>query len=110
MIKQAIHMVWMKRDIRSKDHAPLFYAEQSGLPYVVIYFFEPLFDSKKDVALRQQKFIYEGIQSINNNQTHKLQIEVLYTDLLPFFKLDFRKLRFKTHLELSRKRYGRLVE
>ena len=36
-----INIVWLKRDIRSQDHLPLQKAEESDLPYLIIYLFEP---------------------------------------------------------------------
>lgn len=32
-MKQAINIVWIKRDIRSQDHLPLHEAKKAGLPY-----------------------------------------------------------------------------
>ena len=39
--KETINIVWLKRDIRSQDHEPLFKAEQDGIAYLIIYVFEP---------------------------------------------------------------------
>ncbi len=37
MVKKAINIVWLKRDIRTQDHAPLNMAEQDELDYIIIY-------------------------------------------------------------------------
>ena len=36
-MKKEINIVWLKRDLRLQDHEPLFLAEKSGLPYIIIY-------------------------------------------------------------------------
>ena len=41
MRKKSINIVWLKRDLRTQDHEPLLLAEQSTLPYLIVYFFEP---------------------------------------------------------------------
>jgi len=41
MPKQAINIVWFKRDLRLRDHAPLKAAIDNGLPTLLIYCFEP---------------------------------------------------------------------
>ena len=38
---KAVNIVWLKRDLRSQDHAPLLKAECAGIPYIIIYLFEP---------------------------------------------------------------------
>jgi len=37
-----INIVWLKRDLRLRDHASIASAEQAGLPYIILY----IFDSK----------------------------------------------------------------
>jgi len=32
----------VKRDLRTQDHAPPFYTEQAGLPYIILFLFEPV--------------------------------------------------------------------
>ena len=34
-----IQVVWIKRDLRTQDHLPLFLAEQSELPYLIVFIF-----------------------------------------------------------------------
>ena len=41
MNKETVNIVWLKRDLRSQDHAPLLKAECEGIPYHIIYLFEP---------------------------------------------------------------------
>ena len=61
MNKKAINIVWFKRDLRLTDHEPLFHAQQSGLPIVLLYFFEPSVMVYDDSDVRHWRFVYESI-------------------------------------------------
>ncbi|MFT5878015.1 MAG: deoxyribodipyrimidine photo-lyase, partial [Dokdonia sp.] len=52
MKRQAINIVWLKRDIRSQDHEPLQIAESAGMPYRIMYVFEPSQINYPDTSLR----------------------------------------------------------
>lgn len=65
MKKQVINIVWLKRDIRSQDHEPFLKAEQAGIPYRIIYLFEPSFIQYPDTSLRHLQFIYHSILALN---------------------------------------------
>lgn len=60
-----INIVWLKRDIRSQDHAPLASAEANGLPYLICYLFEPSLLKYPDSSLRHHRFVYQSIQNLN---------------------------------------------
>ncbi len=64
-MKQALNIVWLKRDLRNEDHAPLRAAEQSDLPYLIIYLFEPQFIHAPDTSLRHLQFQYHSIMTMN---------------------------------------------
>ena len=73
MKKTEINIVWIKRDIRSQDHAPLHAADQDGLPYLIIYLFEPSIVQYPDTSLRHLQFQYHSILEFNSrvHQTGK---------------------------------------
>ena len=64
MNKKAINIVWFKRDLRLTDREPLYDAQQSGLPILLLYFFEPSVMSYDDADVRHWRFIYESIQGL----------------------------------------------
>jgi deoxyribodipyrimidine photo-lyase len=68
--KTAINIVWLKRDLRTQDHLPLQMAEKAGLPYLVLYFFEPTLMAYPDVAERHLQFQYHSIKNINEKWQH----------------------------------------
>lgn len=65
MVKKQINVVWLKRDIRSQDHLPLHTAEESDLPYIIIFVFEPLMMDYPDTSVRHLQFQYQSIIQLN---------------------------------------------
>jgi deoxyribodipyrimidine photo-lyase len=60
-----INIVWIKRDIRTQDHEPLYLADMDGLPFIIIYLFEPSIISSCDTSLRHLQFQYHSIKAFN---------------------------------------------
>jgi deoxyribodipyrimidine photo-lyase len=63
--RQTINIVWLKRDIRSQDHEPLLKAERAGIPYRIIYLFEPTLIEYPDTSPRHLQFVYHSILALN---------------------------------------------
>ncbi|MCH1547387.1 MAG: DNA photolyase family protein [Flavobacteriaceae bacterium] len=63
---KALNIVWLKRDLRSQDHAPLLKAELAGIPYLIIYLFEPTRINYPDTSLRHLQFVYHSIADLDN--------------------------------------------
>ncbi len=66
-LKPRINLVWLKRDLRSRDHEPLHLAEKAGLPYHIFYVFEPSLMAHKDTSLRHLQFQYHSIIELNQS-------------------------------------------
>lgn len=62
MEKQHINIVWLKRDIRTQDHAPLQAAESAGIPYLILYVFMPEVMQHADAALRHHQFCWHALK------------------------------------------------
>jgi deoxyribodipyrimidine photo-lyase len=65
MTKQEINVVWYKRDLRFIDHEPLFFAQKSSNPILLLYIFEPSIMAHHDSDIRHWRFIYESLQRMN---------------------------------------------
>ena len=61
-----INVVWLKRDLRSQDHEPLYLAESSPLPYLIIFVFEPSMMSYPDTSIRHLQFQYHSLLGLEN--------------------------------------------
>jgi deoxyribodipyrimidine photo-lyase len=64
--KQAIAIVWFKRDLRLTDHEPLFLAQQQGLPILLVYCFEPSVMHYDDSDTRHWRFVYQSLQDMQS--------------------------------------------
>ncbi len=84
--RQAINIVWLKRDIRSQDHEPLFKAEQAGIPYRIIYLFEPTIIEYPDTSPRHLQFIYQSTVVLNKTlAVYNRNVEVFYGEAIDVF-------------------------
>ncbi|HBO15199.1 MAG TPA: deoxyribodipyrimidine photolyase [Porticoccaceae bacterium] len=81
MDKPCINIVWLKRDLRTQDHAPLASAEASGLPYLIIYIVEPCWLERADYSPRHWQFICGSIDVMDSHlERFGLQVERLFGD------------------------------
>jgi len=62
--KQAIAIVWFKRDLRLIDHEPLALAQAHGLPILLVYCFEPSVMNYDDSDTRHWRFVYQSLQDM----------------------------------------------
>jgi deoxyribodipyrimidine photo-lyase len=67
MCKEKINVVWMKRDIRSQDHMPLHAAEQSTLPYLVLYIFDEDGIQHPDCSSRHLQFQWHSLKAVSKS-------------------------------------------
>lgn len=65
MSKTKVSVVWLKRDLRLHDHAPLSKAIEVGHPIILLYCFEPSLLRHSDYSQRHWQFIYQSIQQLN---------------------------------------------
>ena len=87
MRSQAINIVWLKRDVRSQDHQPLLAAEQAGIPYCIIYLFEPELIAYPDTSPRHLQFVYHSIMALNNTlATFNRSVEIFYGEAIAIFE------------------------
>jgi deoxyribodipyrimidine photo-lyase len=63
--KTPINIVWLKRDLRTQDHLPLFLAEKAEIPFLIIFIFEPEMMAYPDTSLRHLQFQYHSILQMN---------------------------------------------
>lgn len=63
--RQEISVVWLKRDLRTEDHAALQAAELSGRPWLAMFIFEPSLLAYPDAAPRHHAFCLQSIAAMN---------------------------------------------
>ncbi len=83
MSKQAINIVWFKRDLRLSDHQPLFRASDSGLPVLLIYLYEPSVLSFADSDERHWRFVQQSLTELNQTLSKAgLKIYTIHSEVL----------------------------
>jgi deoxyribodipyrimidine photo-lyase len=61
---EPINIVWFKRDLRLRDHAPLVAAQQSRYPTLLLYCFEPSIMKAEDSDIRHWRFVYQSLMDL----------------------------------------------
>jgi deoxyribodipyrimidine photo-lyase len=66
----AISVVWLKRDLRLSDHAPLAAAQQTGMPVLLLFCFEPMLLDDPHYSPRHWRFIKQSLHDIQQRLPH----------------------------------------
>ncbi len=84
---ETINVVWLKRDLRTQDHAPLYVAEGLGIPYIILYCFEPSMLDYPDTSVKHLQFAYHSIKSLNKQlaATEK-EVSICYAEAVEVFQ------------------------
>ncbi len=86
MKKESINIVWLKRDLRLQDHEPLFEAEKAGLPYLIMYLFEPTLLAYPDTSTRHLQFIYHSLQAMNRQLSpYQRKVTIFHSEAIAVF-------------------------
>ena len=64
MQKEPINIVWFKRDLRLKDHAPLKRAAESDLPCLLVCLFEPSLVDDPHYDVRHWRFVRQSLEEM----------------------------------------------
>ncbi|GAB3332348.1 deoxyribodipyrimidine photo-lyase [Marivirga atlantica] len=65
-MSQPIQIVWLKRDLRLTDHAPIKKAVDSALPTLLLYVWEPSLMKAEDYSERHWRFIAESLNDLSD--------------------------------------------
>ena len=87
MNKKPINIVWLKRDLRTQDHEPLHLAEKNGLPYLILFCFEPTLYKYPDTSLRHLQFQYHAVLAMNKTlEAYGKSVFIAHADAILVFK------------------------
>lgn len=88
MGKEAINIIWFKRDLRFTDHEPLFFAQQQPLPILFIYIFEPSVMAYHDSDTRHWRFVHESLEEMQGKLKNLgAQIYICHNETLAVFEI-----------------------
>ena len=65
-MKHKLNIVWLKRDLRTHDHAGFQAAEVANVPYITLFVFEPSLMQHPDTSMRHLQFQYHSVLAMNN--------------------------------------------
>ena len=94
--KTEINIVWFKRDLRFTDHEPLYLAQKSQLPVLLIYCFEPILMAYDDSDVRHWRFIYESLQEMREKLKNinadififHNEVKTVFNELIKHYKIN----------------------
>ena len=96
MTRNHINLVWLKRDIRTLDHEPIFNAEKKNEPYLIIYIFDKKIIDCLDFSKRHMRFIYQSILDANQKLVkYNKGINIFLGDSIEIFKFLIQKFIIK---------------
>ncbi|MDG1881506.1 MAG: FAD-binding domain-containing protein [Schleiferiaceae bacterium] len=96
-IKKSLNVVWLKRDLRTSDHAGFYGAEKLGEDYIVVYLFEPKQINYPDYSSRHQHFIFKSIIEMNKNLiSFNRKVHIFHADADIFFEFLSEKYEVDT--------------
>ena len=82
-----VNVVWLKRDLRLRDHPPLFNAFQDNRPVILLYLVEPMLVDDPHYDLRHWRFIWQSLVDLNEQLAlYNTQILVLYKEAKAAFQ------------------------
>lgn len=86
-MKEKINIVWLKRDLRLRDHAPLKKAAESPLPCLLIYVFEPSLIADPHYDIRHWRFVMQSLQMMNS-EVGKIggEVRIFHREVIPLFQ------------------------
>ena len=77
--RPALRVIWLKRDLRLRDHAPIAEALRMGGPHLLLYCFEPSDLAHPTTSGRHVGFVQQGLADMDDhasNRFHSFSNEV----------------------------------
>ena len=106
-MKTPVSIVWFKRDLRFTDHEPLFEAQQSGFPVLLLYCFEPSVMAYDDIDVRHWRFVHESLQDMQQKlKGIDTQLYVFHQEAITVFEALNEQFEVKflfSHQEIGNK-------
>lgn len=98
-----LNVVWLKRDYRLTDHAPLAFSVNNQNPTLIISIIEPQLLEAPEYSNRHWKFITESAHDISKQLIcHNLELYMLQGDvieILSFLQLKYKNIQLLSHME-----------
>lgn len=85
MTQQPLAVVWLKRDLRLRDHEPLQRAIASNLPVLLVYCFEPSVVADAHYDERHWRFVWQSLDAMQQGLQKRVPLPLLirHDEVLP---------------------------
>ena len=82
-----IDIVWLKRDLRLTDHAPLLQASQSTNELLLLYIVEPMLLDDPHYDIRHWRFIWQSLEDLQRQlKPFNAQLHIAYGETVSVFE------------------------
>ena len=96
MLKPIINIYWFKRDLRLVDNVPLQMSCDEEHPTLLLYLFEPNFNTDPHHSERHRNFIKESILDLNTRlEKYKTKVHVYELNPIIYLKKIFLVLEIR---------------
>lgn len=101
----AIDVIWFKRDLRLRDHLPLYNVMNNPRPVLLLYVFEPAVIADPHYSERHWRFVYQSLMDLQAQlQSFNTQILIWHTDIftaLEQISQDYQIINLLSHEEIG---------
>lgn len=80
--KQAVTVVWLKRDLRLRDHEPLFRAAMANERVLLLYCWEPSLLRDPHMSERHWRFVQQSLDDINRQLPENITVLSLHSEVV----------------------------
>ncbi|WP_246223199.1 deoxyribodipyrimidine photo-lyase [Alteromonas profundi] len=104
LAKEAVTLIWLKRDLRLRDHAPLYQAAQQNERVILLYCWEPSLLQHPNMDSRHWGFVSQSLTAIDEqlpNSVRVLQLNMEVLDALALVSEKYRVTRIRSHQEIG---------
>ncbi|MDG1814781.1 MAG: deoxyribodipyrimidine photo-lyase [Glaciecola sp.] len=101
----AIDIIWFKRDLRLRDHLPLYNVMNNPRPVLLLYVFEPAVIADPHYSERHWRFVYQSLMDLQAQlQPFNTQVLIWHTDIftaLEQISQDYQIINLLSHEEIG---------
>ncbi len=81
-----MNIVWLKKDLRLSDHAPLYHAIADGRPFALVFCFEPSISQTPSFDVRHWWFMYNALEEMNAAlYPFNLPVHIFHNEVIAVF-------------------------
>ena len=104
-MSEKINVVWFKRDLRLKDHAPLYYASEADLPLLLVYFIEHSLVTAPQSDDRHWRFIWQSLEELYKSLIpYGGETQIIHQEVIPY--LEKLRSRYRVNAVYSHQETG----